>query len=173
MQRIKEVIIIRAADPDGSMFRAIMDALRGRRAEVIELAAPSHDTLTFGDIEIHPDRRVVLKAGEEVRLNHGEFSMLLLLASAPGQVFSKDQLYDAAWHEEYRYGTTAVENIIWRLRQKLEDDPRHPVYIKTVIRSGYKSQDKDRGGASIGAASFPLPAHRLAQTNHRPFSIQR
>ena len=75
---------------------------------------------------------------EEVRLNHGEFSMLLLLASAPGQVFSKDQLYDAAWHEEYRYGTTAVENIIWRLRQKLEDDPRHPVYIKTVIRSGYK-----------------------------------
>ena len=86
----------------------------------------------------HPDRRVVLKAGEEVSLNHGEFSMLLLLASAPGQVFSKDQLYDAAWHEEYRYGTTAVENIIWRLRQKLEDDPRHPVYIKTVIRSGYK-----------------------------------
>ena len=132
MQRIKEVIIIRAADPDGRMFRAIMDALRGRRAEVIELAAPSHDILTFGDIEIHPDRRVVLKAGEEVRLNHGEFSMLLLLASAPGQVFSKDQLYDAAWHEEYRYGTTA------RLRQKLEDDPRHPVYIKTVIQSGYK-----------------------------------
>ena len=115
MQRIKEVIIIRAADPDGSMFRAIMDALRGRRAEVIELAAPSHDILTFGDIEIHPDRRVVLKAGEEVRLNHGEFSMLLLLASAPGQVFSKDQLYDAAWHEEYRYGTTAVENIILSL----------------------------------------------------------
>ena len=38
MQRITEVIIIRAADPDGSMFRAIMDALRGRRAEVIELA---------------------------------------------------------------------------------------------------------------------------------------
>ena len=117
---------------------AALLAAGGSRAEVIELAAPSHDIHTFGDIEIHPDRRVVLKAGEEVSLNHGEFSMLLLLASAPGQVFSKDQLYDAAWHEEYRYGTTAVENIIWRLRQKLEDDPRHPVYIKTVIRSGYK-----------------------------------
>ena len=135
---MEEIIVIRATDPDGSMFQTIMDALRGRRAEVIEMTAPSHDILTFGDIEIHPDRRTVLKAGEEVRLNHGEFSVLLLLASAPGQVFSKDQLYDAAWHEEYRYGTTAVENIIWRLRQKLEDDPRHPVYIKTVIRSGYK-----------------------------------
>ena len=115
-----------------------MDALRGRRAEVIELAAPSHDILTFGDIEIHPDRRTVLKAGEEVRLNHGEFSMLLLLASHPGQVFSKAQLYAAAWGEEYLHGTNSVENIIWRLRQKLEEDPKHPTYIKTVIRGGYK-----------------------------------
>ena len=138
MRRIKEVIIIRTVDSDGSTFRAIMDALRDKRVEIIELAAPSHNVLAFGNIEIYPDRRIVLKAGEKVRLNHGEFSMLLLLASTPGQVFSKEQLYDAAWNEEYRYGTTAVENIIWRLRQKLEDDPKHPVYIKTVIRSGYK-----------------------------------
>ena len=138
MRRIKEVIIIRTVDSDGSTFRAIMDALRDKRVEIIELAAPSHNVLAFGNLEIYPDRRIVLKAGEKVRLNHGEFSMLLLLASTPGQVFSKEQLYDAAWNEEYRYGTTAVENIIWRLRQKLEDDPKHPVYIKTVIRSGYK-----------------------------------
>ena len=137
-EMVNEIIVIRAADPDGSMFRAIMDVLRDRKAEVIELAAPSLDAFTFGEIAIYPERRTVLKAGEEVRLNHGEFSMLLLLASAPGQVFSKNQLYEAAWHEEYRYGTTTVENIIWRLRQKLEDDPKHPVYIKTVIRSGYK-----------------------------------
>ena len=138
MRRIKEVIIIRTVDSDGSTFRAIMDALRDKRVEIIELAASSHNVLAFGNIEIYPERRIVLKAGEKVRLNHGEFSMLLLLASAPGQVFSKEQLYDAAWNEEYRYGTTAVENIIWRLRQKLEDDPKHPVYIRTVIRSGYK-----------------------------------
>ena len=138
MRRIKEVFLIRTVDSDGSTFRAIMDALRDKRVEIIELAASSHNVLAFGNIEIYPERRIVLKAGEKVRLNHGEFSMLLLLASAPGQVFSKEQLYDATWNEEYRYGTTAVENIIWRLRQKLEDDPKHPVYIKTVIRSGYK-----------------------------------
>ena len=138
MRRIKEIIIIRTVDSDGSTFQAIIDALRDNRVEIIELAAPSHNVLAFGNIEIYPERRIVLKAGEKVRLNHGEFSMLLLLASTPGQVFSKEQLYDAAWNEEYRYGTTAVENIIWRLRQKLEDDPKHPVYIKTVIRSGYK-----------------------------------
>ncbi len=138
MRLIKEVIIIRITDPDASVFWAIMGALQGERAEVIELSVPSHNVLAFGDIEIYPDCRSVFKAGEEIRLNHGEFSMLHLMASALGQVFSKAQLYAAAWNEEYRYGTTAVENIIWRLRQKLEDDPKHPVYIKTVVRSGYK-----------------------------------
>ena len=135
---MKEVIIIRTVDPDGSMFQAIMDALRSRRAEVFELTGTSHDMLTFGDVEIYPNLRTVLKAGEEVHLSHGEFSMLLLLASHPGQVFSKAQLYAAAWGEEYLPGTTSVENIIWRLRKKLEGDSNRLAYIKTVVGAGYK-----------------------------------
>ena len=138
---MKEVIIIRTVDPDGSMFQAIMDALRSRRAEVFELTGTSHDMLTFGDVEIYPNLRTVLKAGEEVHLSHGEFSMLLLLASHPKQVFSKAQLYEAAWGEEYLHGTNSVENTIWRLRKKLEEDPRHPAYIKTVIGTGYKIEN--------------------------------
>ena len=135
---MKEVIIIRTVDPDGSMFQAIMDALRSRRAEVFELTGTSHDMLTFGDVEIYPNLRTVLKEGEEVHLSHGEFSMLLLLASHPKQVFSKAQLYEAAWGEEYLHGTNSVENTIWRLRRKLEEDPRHPAYIKTVVGTGYR-----------------------------------
>ena len=138
---MKEVIIIRTVDPDGSMFQAIMDALRSRRAEVFELTGTSHDMLTFGDVEIYPNLRTVLKAGEEVHLSHGEFSMLLLLASHPKQVFSKAQLYEAAWGETYLHGTNSVENIIWRLRRKLEEDPRRPAYIKTVIGTGYKIEN--------------------------------
>lgn len=135
---LKEVIIIQVTDSDGSVFQAIMDALGGRQVEVIKLPATTCDVLTFGDIEIFPAHRSVFRAGQKVRLNHGEFAMLLLMASFPGRVFSKDQLYNAAWNQKYCCSTTAVENIIWRLRQKLEDDPKHPVYIKTVIRSGYK-----------------------------------
>ena len=138
---MKEVIIIRTVDPDGSMFQAIMDALRSRRAEVFELTGTSHNMLTFGDVEIYPNLRTVLKAGEEVHLSHGEFSMLLLLASHPKQVFSKAQLYEAAWGEAYLHGTNSVENIIWRLRRKLEEDPRRPAYIKTVIGTGYKIEN--------------------------------
>ena len=62
--------------------------------------------------------------------------MLYCMASSPGQVFSKAQLYEAAWGEEYLHGTNSVENTIWRLRRKLEEEPRHPAYIKTVVGTG-------------------------------------
>ena len=133
-----EIIIIRAADPAGRVFQAGMDALNGKRAEVVDVAAPATSVLRIGDLEIHHEQRRVLMAGREVDLNHGEYAMLYCMASSPGQVFSKAQLYEAAWGEEYLHGTNSVENTIWRLRKKLEEDPRHPIYIKTVFRSGYK-----------------------------------
>ena len=113
-----EIIIIRAADPDGSVFQAVMDALKGKRAEMIDVVEQSASVLRIGDLEIHHEQRRVLMAGREVELNHGEYAMLYCMASSPGQVFSKAQLYAAAWGEEYLPGTTSVENIIWRLRKK-------------------------------------------------------
>ena len=133
-----EIIIIRAADPDGSVFQAVMDALKGKRAEVVDVSNLSASVLRIGELEIHHEHRRVLMAGREVELNHGEYAMLYCMASSPGQVFSKAQLYEAAWGEEYLRGTNSVENTIWRLRRKLEEDPRHPGYIKTVVGAGYK-----------------------------------
>ena len=133
---MEEVIVIRAQDPDGSVFQAVMDALKGKRAEVVDVSNLSASMLRIGDLEIHHEQRRVLMAGREVELNHGEYAMLYCMASSPGQVFSKAQLYEAAWGEEYLRGTNSVENTIWRLRRKLEEDPRHPVYIKTVVGTG-------------------------------------
>ena len=133
-----EIIVIRAADPDGSVFQAVMDALKGKRAEMIDVVEQSASVLRIGDLEIHHEQRRVLMADREVELNHGEYAMLYCMASSPGHVFSKAQLYEAAWGEEYLHGTNSVENTIWRLRRKLEEDPRHPTYIKTVFRSGSK-----------------------------------
>lgn len=64
--------------------------------------------------------------------------MLYCMAKAPGQVFTREQLYAAAWDEIYPYGSNTVENTIFRLRQKLEPNPKRPTYIKTVFRVGYK-----------------------------------
>ena len=94
--------------------------------------------MTLGDIEIFPEQRRVIKQGVEVHLNYGEFSIFYCMAQSPGRVFSREQLYNAAWGEDYELGTNTIDNTIWRLRNKLESDPKHPVYIKTVFRVGYK-----------------------------------
>ena len=133
-----EIIVIRAADPDGSVFKAVVDALKDKKTKVVHAPAPVFSVLRIGELEIHHEHRRVLVAGREVRLNHGEYAMLTCMASSPGQVFSKAQLYAAAWGEEYLPGTTSVENIIWRLRKKLEGDSKHLAYIKTVVGAGYK-----------------------------------
>ena len=92
-----EIIVIRAADPDGSVFQAVMDALKGKRAEMIDVVEQSASVLRIGDLEIHHEQGRVLMAGREVELNHGEYAMLYCMASSPGQMFSKAQLYEAAW----------------------------------------------------------------------------
>ena len=98
---MEEIIVIRARDPDGSVFKAVMDALKGKRAEVVDVAAPATSVLRIGELELHHKHRRVLMADREVELNHGEYAMLYCMASSPGQVFSKAQLYEAAWGEEY------------------------------------------------------------------------
>ena len=143
---MEEVIVIRAQDPDGSVFQAVMDSLKGKRAEVVDVAAPATSVLRIGELELHHKHRRVLIADREVELNHGEYAMLYCMASSPGQVFSKAQLYEAAWGEAYLHGTNSVENIIWRLRKKLEPDPRNPIYIKTVIGAGYKIEIPNNSG---------------------------
>ena len=132
---MEEIIVIRAVDPDENVFQAIMDALHGKSVQVIEATS---SVLSFGDVKIYPAYRRVLKAGEEIHLNHGEYSMLYCLAKSPERVFTRDQLYASAWDTEQHFGSNTVENTICRLRRKLEPDPRHPQYIKTVIGTGYK-----------------------------------
>ena len=92
-----EIIVIRAADPDGSIFKAIVNALKDKRTEAVHVADTVSSVLRVGELEIHHEYRWVMMAGREVELNHGEYAMLYCMASSPGQVFSKAQLYEAAW----------------------------------------------------------------------------
>ena len=138
---MEEIIVIRTSDTDGSIFRSILGALQGKDVQILhaanlEASAPS--AMTLGDIQIFPEQRRVTKSGAEIHLNYGEFSILHCMARCPGRVFSREQLYNAAWGEDYELGTNTVDNTIFRLRQKLEHDPKHPTYIKTVFRVGYK-----------------------------------
>ena len=135
---IEEIIVIRTSDPSGSIFRSILEVLRKKDVQFFHGTNHIPSVLTVGNIEIFPEQRRVVKEGLEIHLNYGEFSILSCMARSPEQVFSREQLYNAAWGEDYELGTNTIDNTIWRLRQKLEPDPRHPIYIKTVFRVDYK-----------------------------------
>ena len=106
-----EIIVIRTSDPDESIYRAIIDILQERNIQVLHAAnlEPSH--LILGDIEIFPEQRRVTKAGVEICLNYGEFSILYCMARCPGRVFSREQLYNAAWGEDYELLTRSTPPI--------------------------------------------------------------
>lgn len=65
-----------------------------------------------------------------------------LLASSPGRVFSKEQIYDLVWEETYSGDYNIVMSHIHNIREKIEDTSNKPVYIQTVWGVGYKFNEK-------------------------------
>lgn len=67
-----------------------------------------------------------------------EYGVLSLMARHPGQLFTKEQIFEAVWHQDSESCLTAVTNAIGRIRQKIEDDRAAPVYIRTISNLGYQ-----------------------------------
>ena len=81
----------------------------------------------------------------EIELTYIEFEILCLLASNPGRVFSKEQIYDAIWNNEYIFDKRNMTSYINKIRKKIEPDPAHPRYIITVWGVGYKFNGNHNG----------------------------
>jgi phosphate regulon transcriptional regulator PhoB len=91
----------------------------------------------IGDLEINKTKYSVTKRAEPVTLSSTEFRLLAHLAERKGWVFSRDQLLDAVWKGDSYVEPRTVDVHIRRLREKVEDDPAKPVYIKTKRGIGY------------------------------------
>lgn len=89
-------------------------------------------------LRIDPLRRSVIIDGESVSLTVKEFDILHLLASYPGVIFSKRQIYERVWNDDYQYATTSVSDHISSMRKKLGLNPRDGRYIQTVHGAGYR-----------------------------------
>ncbi len=94
--------------------------------------------LIIKDLIIDKNKHSVKLNGIEIPLTPLEFSILTLLASRPGQVFSSEQIYESVWKEPFGFSDNTVMVHIRNLREKLEENPREPHYIKTVWGVGYK-----------------------------------
>lgn len=90
------------------------------------------------DLVIDKAKHSVTLKGNSISLTPLEFAILELLASHPGQVFSSEKIYESVWKEPYGYSDNTVMVHIRNLREKIEESPREPKYIKTVWGVGYK-----------------------------------
>ena len=93
--------------------------------------------LIFPGLEIRLDQRRILREGNDVRLSKYEYGVLVFLAQHPGWLCSKEQIFQNVWQEDSESCLTAVINTIGRIRQKIEPDKAHPIYIQTVSNVGY------------------------------------
>ena len=113
-----------------------------RRTKAVQTASASKEKiLVCGDLVIDPARREVVKKKKKITLTSTEFNLLLLLASNPGIVFSRDRLLDELRERELEPFDRSIDAHISHLRKKIEDSPKDPKYILTVWSTGYKFRE--------------------------------
>lgn len=113
-------------------IKAIMRRMQKREA------APS--VMVFEDLKINEEYRRVLVKDREINLTSREFEVLELLASAPGKVYSREELLKTIWGEDYPGDVRTVDVHVRRLREKLERNPSEPRYVRTKWGTGYYFQ---------------------------------
>lgn len=108
-------------------------------------APPPPPVLARGELQLDQERHRVTLAGEPLELTAAEYKLLQALMSAPGRVFSRDQLLGRL----YKHGETVVDRVIdvhiGKLRQKIGDNPAAPRLILTVRGFGYRFADEEEG----------------------------
>lgn len=96
------------------------------------------EVLSFKDIIIEPDQYRVTVSGQEIALTRREFLILELLMSNPNKVFTKNNIYESVWNEEFVGEDNAVNVHISNIRQKLAKANSSETYIQTVWGIGFK-----------------------------------
>jgi DNA-binding response OmpR family regulator len=94
--------------------------------------------LRLGELEIDAASMTVQVQGRNVLTTVREFRLLEYLATHRGRVLTRDQLLDAVWKETPFVTPRSIDVYIRRLREKIEADPRHPQYLKTLRGIGYR-----------------------------------
>lgn len=94
--------------------------------------------IKINELSIDLDNFLVSKNGQDINLTSKEFEILKLFVTNSNRVFTKAQIYNFVWNEDY-FGDDNVINVhMRRLREKIEDNPSQPKYIKTLWGIGYK-----------------------------------
>ncbi|MBM4445739.1 MAG: response regulator transcription factor [Chloroflexi bacterium] len=116
--------------------RAVLRRLPGERGPV---------EIKHGKIVLNFLKQEASIAGKPLNLTPIEFKLLGILIKEPGRVFSRAELVEKALGYDYKGFDRTIDVHILNLRRKLEPDPRHPKYIKTVYGTGYRFSETQSG----------------------------
>jgi two-component system phosphate regulon response regulator PhoB len=94
--------------------------------------------MQLGELEIDASSMTIRLEGRMVPTTAREFRLLEYLAQHCGRVFTRDQILDAVWKESCFVTPRSIDVFVRRLREKIEKDPRHPRYLKTLRGIGYR-----------------------------------
>ncbi len=97
--------------------------------------------IKIAELMVYPQQYEASIKGETLTFTRKEFELLLYLAKHKGKVLSRDQLLSAVWNYDFVGDTRIVDVHISHLREKIEPDTKHPVYIKTIRGLGYKMEE--------------------------------
>ncbi|HUX85451.1 MAG TPA: response regulator transcription factor [Chloroflexota bacterium] len=114
-------------------IKALLRRPRTGAADPLDTPQPRR----FGDLVLDESRHEVSRHGEVVPLTAREFALLATLAAHPGHVFTRTQLLERVWGDEY-YDDHVVDVHVANLRKKIEDDPAAPRFVETVRGAGYR-----------------------------------
>ena len=96
------------------------------------------DVFAFDDVVVNFQSMELFKSGRNIRVTRQEMRVLRFFVHNQGRVVSDSELLGAAWGTHSRPASGTIKTHILRLRQKLENDPRNPLHLRTVHRAGYK-----------------------------------
>jgi DNA-binding response OmpR family regulator len=114
-----------------------LDELLARVHAVLRRSHPSVGEIRLGAIRVDFRRMRAFKGSEEIELGHREIELLRCLAEREGRIVSREELLRIVWGYQQVPLTRTVDIAIARLRRKIEPDPHHPRYLRTVHRDGY------------------------------------
>lgn len=135
-----KMLVLTFEDSEEELLEKIVSTLADEaNFEVVQPV--SSPVLSFPGLEIRLHQRRVLRDGVDVSLTRLEYRLLTYLASYPGIVFTKEQIFEKVWYMESESCFHVVAGLISRLREKIEPDRQHPTYIHTVL-DGYKFEPK-------------------------------
>lgn len=104
----------------------------------------SSGVIDCGILSIQPKFRRVKREDREILLTPKEFDILHFLAKNRGEVFTKEQIYQAVWEDEYLLDDSNIMAFIRKLRKKIEPNPDLPEYIQTIWGIGYRFNDSPK-----------------------------